>query len=265
MSGESNPATRQTPQGAYHGQHRKSYFDPTHATQRRTQGSVVNCFSSYSISQSMREDLRGPRKFSTISQSDIRRLSCASLTVQAAEGRRQSCVSLGERNGVSGNNRKMSSASLMDGTPYRRKMSTTFVIDPPNYRKFSSSSLMESPFARKYSDASLTDSLPGQRKMSSVSAVAALGGPVDTPPEEIKPNLSLLTVTPNVVATPPTGKRKSVDLALQGFGQFTPMMADYIYSGMKDSDTSADSLNLVSGSTGQWVKTRASLSYLVAD
>ncbi|RUS75182.1 hypothetical protein EGW08_017063 [Elysia chlorotica] len=87
--------------------------------------------------------------------------------------------------------------------------------------------------------------------MSSVSAVAALGEHIDTPPEEIRPNLSYLTVTPNVVATPPTGKRKSVDLALQGFGQFTPMMADYIYNGMKDSDTSADSLNLMSASTGQ--------------
>ena len=250
MSGESNPATRQTPLGSYHAQHRPSYYDPTHSTPRRTHGSVVNCFSSYSISQSMREDLRGARKFSTISQSDIRRLSCASLTVHAADGRRQSSVSLQERYNASGN-RKMSSASLVDGPPYRRKMSTTFVIDPPNYRKFSSASLMESPFARKYSDASLTDSLPGQRKMSSVSAVAALGGHVDTPPEEIRPNLSYLTVTPNIVATPPTGKRKSVDLALQGFGQFTPMMADYIYNGMKDSDTSADSLNLMSGSTGQ--------------
>ncbi|GFR82153.1 hypothetical protein ElyMa_005942300 [Elysia marginata] len=249
MSGESNPATRQTPQGAYHAQHRPSYYD-LHQNAPRSHGSVVNCFSSYSISQSMREDLRGARKFSTISQSDIRRLSCASLTVQAAEGRRQSSVSLQERYNVSGN-RKMSSSSLADGTQYRRKMSTTFIIDPPNYRKFSSASLMESPFARKYSDASLTDSLPGQRKMSSVSAVAALGGNVDTPPEEIRPNLSYLTVTPNIVATPPTGKRKSVDLALQGFGQFTPMMADYIYNGMKDSDTSADSLNLVSGSTGQ--------------
>lgn len=60
--------------------------------------------------------------------------------------------------------------------------------------------------------------------------------------------MSYLAATPVVVATPPTSKRKSEDFTLAGFGKFSSIMADYIQSGRKDSDTSGDSLNLASPS-----------------
>ncbi|KAK0063677.1 ADP-ribosylation factor 1 [Biomphalaria pfeifferi] len=236
-------------------------------TPRKTPGSVMNSFSSYSIAQSMQADM-SRRKYSAISRSDIRKLSCASLN-DTPGARKLSAASLLD----CPNARKMSSVSLME-SPYRRKMSTSFVIDPPCYRKFSSVSLMDTPSGRKLSIASLGDprltdtpfdrrnideadsecvrklsavSLGDQafpdyrRKLSAVSLT-------DSKDNVNRPKMSYLSADPTALSTPPTSKRRSEDLSLQGFGSFTPIMADYIHNDRKDSDTSADSLNIVSPS-----------------
>lgn len=224
------------------------------ALSRRTPGTVMNSFSSYSIGQSMKEDL-SRRKFSAISKSDLRKMSCASLN-DTTGNRKLSTASLLDCE----NERKMSTISLMD-SPYRRKMSTSFVIDTPSYGKFSTASLVETAFNRKYSAASLseqrvTDSV-NTRKLSGASldprmmdsgcgrkfSVVSLGDPQN---EVERPKMALLSTTPG--STPPTVKRKPDDLSLSGFGSFTPIMADYVHSDRKDSDTSADSVNMVSPS-----------------
>ncbi|XP_059167418.1 uncharacterized protein LOC131949591 [Physella acuta] len=236
-------------------------------TPRKTPGSVMNSFSSYSIAQSMSQDMTR-RKYNAISNSDIRRLSCASLN-DSPGARKLSAASLLDCPSA----RKMSSVSLME-SPYRRKMSTSFVIDPPNYRKFSSVSLMDTPSGRKLSVASLGDprltdtpygrkvgdSAPGEqllsdRKLSAVSLgdfqygrKLSNASVSDSKDEIEKPKMSYLTTAPTSLSTPPTAKRRSEDLSLQGFGNFTPIMADYIHNDRKDSDTSADSLNIVSPS-----------------
>lgn len=224
---------------------------------KRNPGSVMNTFSSYSITQSMRDDLTR-RKFSTISRSDIRKMSCASLS-ESLDHRKQSISSLLD----SPSHRKMSTVSLMD-SPYGRKMSSSFVIEAPPYRKFSSASLIDAAYARKMSACSLNDGRGSMAQYGRKLSATSLGEPQilpainvrklsavslgDSQDEPEKPRMSYLTTEPADVATPPTTKRKSVDLSLAGFGKFTPIMADYIHNDRKDSDTSCDSLNLVSPS-----------------
>ena len=101
----------------------------------------VNSFSSYSISQAMRDSTM-KRNLSSISKSDIRKLSAGSPS-------KTSCLSLDDSPNTvrlkKRNRRNKSSASLIIDSPcYFRRLSTLSLSDtPPGGRKLSSYSLVE--------------------------------------------------------------------------------------------------------------------------
>lgn len=220
---------------------------------RATHGTVMNSFSSYSIAQSMKGDLT-QRKFSGISKSDLRKMSCASL-VDAPGSRKASAASILD----SPNQRKLSSASLMD-SPYHRKASTSFMIEPIG-GKFSNASFMEAVNARRFSGASLSGEagladVQNPRRLSSAESHMirpscdrklsgiSLGESMD---EAEKPKMSYLSTVPSASTLLPNATGKPDDLALSGLDRFSPIMADYISDG-KDHLTSVDSENVTSPS-----------------